>query len=103
MTRESAPQDPFGSPERAEPTALIPFPNLPPPAVQQAMLTAPKAGHFTSNMSPELSQLVDTPSGLPSLETAMKPEFFPFASGPGSAKASVAGAVRLKNVSTCLV
>ncbi|ENH71112.1 hypothetical protein FOC1_g10008485 [Fusarium oxysporum f. sp. cubense race 1] len=98
MTHESAAQDPFGSPERAEPTALIPFPNLPPPAAQQAMLAAPMAGHFTSNMSPELSKLVDTPSGLPTLETAMKPEFFPFTSGPGSAKASVAGAVRLKNI-----
>jgi hypothetical protein len=102
MTHESAPQDPFGSPERAEPTALIPFPNLPPPAVQQAMLAAPMAGHFASNMSPELSKLIDTSSSLPTFETAMNPEFFPFVSGPGSAKASAAGVVRLKNVSTWL-
>ncbi|KAF4336992.1 hypothetical protein FBEOM_9110 [Fusarium beomiforme] len=98
MAPETTPQDPFGSPERAEPTALIPFPNLPPPAVQQAMLAAAMAGQFASNMSPELSRLLDTASGLPSLETAMSPEFFPFVSGPGSAKASSAGVVRLKNI-----
>ncbi|KAF4455308.1 hypothetical protein F53441_2322 [Fusarium austroafricanum] len=89
-----SPQDPFGSPERAEPTALIPFPNLPPPAVQQAMLAAPMPVQFIGNISPELRELTASPT----LETAMSSQFFPFVSGPGSAKASTAGVVRLKNI-----
>ncbi|KAF5021814.1 hypothetical protein F66182_6140 [Fusarium sp. NRRL 66182] len=94
----TTPQDPFGSPERAEPTNLIPFPSLPSPAVQQAMLAAPMAVHFIGNKSNKLAELTCTFSGFPSLETAMSPEYFPFISGPGSTKPSNAGVVRLKNI-----
>ncbi|CAF3432873.1 unnamed protein product [Fusarium graminearum] len=94
----TSPRDPFGSPERAEPSALIPFPNMPPPAMQQAMLTAAMAVPFTGNKSQKLHELTGTYSGLPTLETAMSPAFFPFMSGPGSAKPSTAGVVRLKNI-----
>ncbi|KAJ4018010.1 hypothetical protein NW752_001920 [Fusarium irregulare] len=93
-----SPRDPFGSPERVEPSALIPFPNLPPPAVQQAMLTGAISAPLTSNKSHKLCELTGTYSGLPTLETAMSPDFFPFMSGPGSTKPSTAGVVRLKNI-----
>ncbi|KAM0355655.1 hypothetical protein ACHAPU_000040 [Fusarium lateritium] len=95
---QTSPQDPFGSPEPAEPTSLIPFPSLPPPAVQQAMLAAPMPVHFTGNKSQKLAELTCTFSGLPTLETAMSPEYFPFISGPGSSKPSSGGVVRLKNI-----
>ncbi|KAJ4259608.1 hypothetical protein NW762_007538 [Fusarium torreyae] len=95
---QTTPQDPFGSPERAEPTALIPFPNLPPPAVQQAMLAAAMPVQYTDNMSNRLAELTCTFSGFPTLETAMSPKYFPFVSGPGSSKPSSAGVVRLKNI-----
>ncbi|KAF4969743.1 hypothetical protein FSARC_3086 [Fusarium sarcochroum] len=95
---QTTPQDPFGSPERAEPTALIPFPNLPPPAVQQAMLAAAMPVQYTDNKSNKLAELTCTFSGFPTLETAMRPEYFPFVSGPGSSKPSSAGVVRLKNI-----
>lgn len=96
---QTSPQDPFGSPERVEPTALIPFPTLPPPAVQQAMLAAPMPVQFIGNKSQKLAELTCTFSGFPALGTAMSPEYFPFISGPGSAKPSTGGVVRLKNVS----
>lgn len=96
----ASPRDPFGSPEHVEPSALIPFPSLPPPAVQQAMLTAAISAPLTSNKSHKLCELIGTYSGLPTLETAMSSDFFPFMSGPGSTKPSTAGVVRLKNVSS---
>ncbi|SPJ85657.1 uncharacterized protein FTOL_11439 [Fusarium torulosum] len=95
---QTSPQDPFGSPERVEPTALIPFPTLPPPAVQQAMLAAPMPVQFIGNKSQKLAELTCTFSGFPALGTAMSPEYFPFISGPGSAKPSTGGVVRLKNI-----
>ncbi|CEI61162.1 hypothetical protein FVEN_g6100 [Fusarium venenatum] len=94
----TSPRDPFGSPERGEASALIPFPNMPPPAMQQAMLTAAMAVPFAGNKSQRLHELTGTYSGLPTLETAMSSAFFPFVSGAGSTKASTAGVVRLKNI-----
>jgi hypothetical protein len=82
---------------------------MPPPAIQQAMLSAAMPAPFTGNKSHKLHELTGTYSGLPALETAMSSAFFPFVSGPGSTKSSTAGVVRLKNVSlshhhiTCLV
>ncbi|GKU04072.1 hypothetical protein FLAG1_06586 [Fusarium langsethiae] len=94
----TSPRDPFGSPERVGSGALIPFPSMPPPAMQQAMLTATMTMPFTGSKSEKLHELTGTYSGLPTLETAMSPAFFPFVSGPGSTKASTAGVVRLKNI-----
>ncbi|KAL4721893.1 hypothetical protein ACLX1H_011085 [Fusarium chlamydosporum] len=94
----TSPGDPFGSPERVEPSALIPFPSLPPPVVQHAMLTASVEKPFTGNKSHKLHELTATYSGLPTLETAMSSTFFPFVNGPGSTKPSTAGVVRLKNI-----
>ncbi|KAM5347116.1 hypothetical protein ACJ41O_010121 [Fusarium nematophilum] len=95
---EDAAEDPFGSPARTDDSSsqLIPFPALPPPAVQQAMLTAPFQS--TENKSPKLVELTCTLSGYPTLSIALSPNYFPFIDGPGSAKPATFGVVRLKNI-----
>ena len=46
-----------------------------------------------------LSRLTATPSGLPSLEIAMSPEFYPFVEGGKLARPMNNGVVKLRNVS----
>jgi hypothetical protein len=66
------------------------------------MLAAPMPVQFIGNKSQKLAELTCSFSGFPALGTAMSPEYFPFISGPGSAKPSTGGVVRLKNVSSPL-
>ncbi|RSL57059.1 hypothetical protein CEP54_008477 [Fusarium duplospermum] len=99
-------QDPFASPAPSDATSLVPFPNLPPPTVQLAMLDSAqldramemaliKANAPKSDM---LRQLTSTYTGFPTLQMALNVNFFPFMDGPSSAKPVTYGVIRLKNI-----
>ena len=100
-------QDPFGSPAPSDATSLIPFPNLPPPTVQMAMLDSAQLDQAmemalikaNAPKSDKLHQLTGTYTGFPSLQMALNVNFFPFIDGPSSAKPVTYGVIRLKNVS----
>ncbi|KAJ4310910.1 hypothetical protein N0V84_010731 [Fusarium piperis] len=103
---QETPQDPFGSPAPSDATSVIPFPNLPPPTVQLAMLDSAqmdrdmemaliKANAPKSDM---LRQLTGTYTGFPTLQMALNMNFFPFMDGPSSAKPVTYGVIRLKNI-----
>ncbi|KAF4987588.1 hypothetical protein FDECE_15378 [Fusarium decemcellulare] len=95
---QEKPQEAVESPVASESNALIPFPNLPPPAVQQAMLAAPMPMPFHTNKSNKLIELTGTVSGYPTRQIAMSDGYFPFIDLPGSAKPAMFGVVRLKNI-----
>ncbi|RSL94949.1 hypothetical protein CEP52_012340 [Fusarium oligoseptatum] len=99
-------QDPFTSPAPSDATSLIPFPNLPPPTIQLAMLDSAqldramemaliKANAPKSDM---LRRLTGTYTGFPTLHMALNMNFFPFMDGPSSAKPVTYGVIRLKNI-----
>lgn len=100
-------QDPFGSPAPSDTTSLVPFPNLPPPTVQMAMLDDAQLDHAmemalikaNAPKSDKLRQLTGTYTGFPSLHMALHVNFFPFVDGPSLAKPVTYGVIRLKNVS----
>ncbi|KAI8683309.1 hypothetical protein NCS56_00455200 [Fusarium sp. Ph1] len=99
-------QDPFASPAHSDATSLVPFPNLPPPTVQLAMLDnaqldrAMEMALIKANApkSDKLHQLTGTYTGFPSLQMALNVNFFPFIDGPSSAKPVTYGVIRLKNI-----
>ncbi|KAM6524105.1 hypothetical protein FSOLCH5_004709 [Fusarium solani] len=99
-------QDPFASPAPSDATSLVPFPNLPPPTVQLAMLDnaqldrAMEMALIKANApkSDKLQQLTGTYTGFPSLQMALNVNFFPFIDGPSSAKPVTYGVIRLKNI-----
>lgn len=66
------------------------------PIALNARLLAAQAGVA---LSPELSRLVDTASGLPLFSTALAPGNFPFIEGPRLAQPIPRGVLKLKNVS----
>lgn len=100
-------QDPFGSPAPSDATSVIPFPSLPPPTVQLAMLDNAQLDRememalikANAPKSDKLRQLMGTYTGFPTLQMALNTNFFPFVDGPSSAKPVTYGVIRLKNVS----
>ncbi|KAM0415730.1 hypothetical protein ACHAPT_013315 [Fusarium lateritium] len=104
VPQESA-EDPFGSPAPSEATSVIPFPNLPPPSIQMAMLDEAQLDRAmemslikAAPKSNKLHHLTDTISGFPSLQMALNSDYFPFVDGPSLAKPVTYGVIRLKNI-----
>ncbi|OAA35768.1 RNA recognition motif domain protein [Metarhizium rileyi] len=59
---------------------------------------APSNGKIQSLRSDPLNSLASTGSGLPALETALDPQYFPFLEGARQAVATNHGVVKLKNI-----